>query len=503
MTTIKANLSKALIRAEKQNGRDYLVAPVVLITEGVHNNIFYPAEELAKFPESWNGRPLPLGHPMKSNVHVSANTPVLIDEYSVGQVFNVNFEAATTDKPARLAGEVWIDTDKLKTLVKKKNVTAIKLAEALENDEIIEVSTGLFTDDTVQSGKFNGKNYTTTALNHRPDHLALLPGGEGACSAADGGGIRANEEAGTDVDDSVVDKIVGKVAAIFQSMLPKTNALTVNELTASDKRNTLDRALRQKLVLTQGQWFHIEAVADTYFVYEWNDDANRRFDEANKPIRKLIKRSYTTDASDQISIGNDPVEVARKTEFISQSPQIPQQLTANADQNRGQTMTPQEKVTAIIALDGNAFAASDEQSLLKLNEAQLDAMLTVNEDCGCKKTVVAEPKTNAIGITAEDVAKIVADTLKATVPTLITNAVKEATDKVSASPVLERLKVNAKCSIDHAVLETMTAATLTQLEQSLDPSLYDGKGAIRTNSGQADEIPATPSITGLVAEKQD
>ena len=42
---------------------EYLVCPTILLVEGIMNNLFYGANECAKFPESWNGRPVVVDHP--------------------------------------------------------------------------------------------------------------------------------------------------------------------------------------------------------------------------------------------------------------------------------------------------------------------------------------------------------------------------------------------------------------------------------------------------------
>lgn len=269
-------------------------------------------------------------------------------------------------------------------------------------------------------------------------------------------------------------------------MAPK---LTANELTASDRRNTLDRALRQKLALMPGQWFHIVDHANTYVVYEWHDDRERHQNGDGQRIRQLIRRSYQVSANDEITILDDPAHVARRTEYIPQSQQKPPVITTNADKSKGtEAMTKEEKVQAIITDGGNSFAEGDSQTLLKLNEQSLDGMLPAepkaNEtDCKCKQTA---PKTNAqpaSPVTQDDVSKIVVNVLKETVPTLIANAVKEATAKTEAAPILQRLKANDACKLGDEILDQMTPEALSQLEQSISPGNYDGQGGIRTNTG--------------------
>ena len=67
-----------------------------------------------------------------------------------------------------------------------------ELGHYLEKGLLMEVSTGLFSDDESIQGQWNDKKYIGIVRNHKPDHLALLPGGVGACSANDGCGIRIN-----------------------------------------------------------------------------------------------------------------------------------------------------------------------------------------------------------------------------------------------------------------------------------------------------------------------
>ena len=73
-------------------GREHLVVPAIPIQEGVMNNVFYPAAEIQRFAEGWDGRPIPVGHP-KDNAgnYISANSPeVLREVWSIGNVFDTD-----------------------------------------------------------------------------------------------------------------------------------------------------------------------------------------------------------------------------------------------------------------------------------------------------------------------------------------------------------------------------------------------------------------------------
>ena len=173
-------------RVAHENGEQYLVCPVVMLVEGVHNgsngSLFYPAAELAKKPSAWNGVPVTVYHPTINGVAVSASHPDVAPQ-KVGEIRNAKWDGK------KLRAEAWIDTERLEE-------AAPELVDLIDGDAgVIEVSTGLFTDNEFQAGWFGGKNFELVARNHKPDHLAILPKGHGACSVSDGCGLfQTNEE---------------------------------------------------------------------------------------------------------------------------------------------------------------------------------------------------------------------------------------------------------------------------------------------------------------------
>ena len=177
-----ASKASFVTRRESLEGRECVVAPVVLMIEGVHNSLYYPAEELKKYPEAWNGVPVTLNHPQDQDDYTSANRPDILEKWAIGRLFNVGFDAVG----GRLSGEVWVEVDKAKGI-------APEVLSALADGVELEVSTGLWADDDGEPGKWGGEEFSATVLNYRPDHLALLPKAEGACSLKDGCGIRGNE----------------------------------------------------------------------------------------------------------------------------------------------------------------------------------------------------------------------------------------------------------------------------------------------------------------------
>ena len=169
-------------RRETFEGREHLVVPVVLIVEGVLNGAFVPAEEFSKFADAWNGRPVPVYHPEEDGLPISANRPDVLEARSVGHLFHAKVEGR------KLKAEAWIDVQKAEDMGEGD------LVRRLEAGEIMEVSTGYFADGEPQQGIADGQRYEEIHRNIRPDHLALLPDQVGACSVADGCGVRANSE---------------------------------------------------------------------------------------------------------------------------------------------------------------------------------------------------------------------------------------------------------------------------------------------------------------------
>src|SRR5262245_55407948 len=168
-------------------GRRYLVSPVVALREGILNDILVTAGEFGKFAQSWSGRPVPISHPQAAGGPTSANTPDIWAADVLGHLWNVEIDDAA------LKGEIWIDLDKAHIMGER----ASAIVQKLRRGEPMEVSTAYFCDLDAEPGTWGGRSYTGIARNIRPDHLAILPDEEGACSWADGCGTpRVNEAAG-------------------------------------------------------------------------------------------------------------------------------------------------------------------------------------------------------------------------------------------------------------------------------------------------------------------
>lgn len=187
MEKLVANLSTKVQR-KSLGGRNYLVAPVVMILEGVfagnQGPLFYDGEEIAKSVNGWNHRPITIGHPEASDgVKISGCTPEALDSVGIGMILNTSWNS----RAKKLRAQAWFEETRLDIVP-----GGHKIKEALTKEVPLEVSTGLFVDNELSSGLHNGREYQGKARNFRPDHLAIIMDGVGACSVQDGAGLLVN-----------------------------------------------------------------------------------------------------------------------------------------------------------------------------------------------------------------------------------------------------------------------------------------------------------------------
>lgn len=169
---IQSNIGQASFK--KLNGKEHMVIPVTMIVEGVLNNALVATNEFV--PEAWNGRPVTVNHPNVDGMDVSANSPAVLEQFAIGQIFNAKIDGK------KLRAEIWIDLE----LAQKLNQD--ELIQTLKAGNKMEVSTGYFCFAEQTTGKINGNSYVEIHKDIKPDHLALLPHDIGASSIADGAG---------------------------------------------------------------------------------------------------------------------------------------------------------------------------------------------------------------------------------------------------------------------------------------------------------------------------
>lgn len=254
------------IRTELYQGREHLVAPVIGLVEGVIWPVNAPspelvlAEEFARAPQGWNGRPIFVGHPQSGGDYGSGNTPELLERDSIGVLFNANSVAdAIASKQLRF--EAWLDVAKCAIVPMAADILQ-RVRDYAEgrSTEPVEISTGLFAQTEPKSGVFNGKQFNGIWRNIVPDHLAVLPAGTiGACSVDMGCGIRANAVhvlTATGLQMPEEESAVRTLAERLRDIIPFIRKTNETGQSDRDVRVALDEALRAAVP----NYFDIEAV---------------------------------------------------------------------------------------------------------------------------------------------------------------------------------------------------------------------------------------------------
>ncbi len=198
MFTLITNNTNKNVRREMVGVTNYLVVPVIMLLEGVHCGsmacIYHPLSELQKFPAAWNGIPIVVGHPVNSEgIPTSANDPEIINKEKVGTVYNTAFE------DSKLIADMYLNFN---LLLRADPEIIVKI----DSKEGLEISTGMFHDLEDAQGTWNDEEFVGIARDYRPDHLALLPNGIGACSISDGCGVVVNIVQGNNSEEKYMDK---------------------------------------------------------------------------------------------------------------------------------------------------------------------------------------------------------------------------------------------------------------------------------------------------------
>jgi hypothetical protein len=208
-----------------------MLVPGVL--QGSKGPLLYPPDEVRKSPDDWNHIPIVVYHPMKDGKPVSARSPTILSKYGVGFVFH-----SRTDSKGVLKGEGWLDVEATRR-VDKSVLDSVQLGKP------IELSTGLFVDDepAPEGAIFNDhrgtRKYVGIARNYKPDHLAILPSGKGACSLADGCGVLINEAA-MEAYQVIINELEAEAVSLYFPDL-ELDLLTANKFNPNQPRDKAGR----------------------------------------------------------------------------------------------------------------------------------------------------------------------------------------------------------------------------------------------------------------------
>jgi len=330
--------------------KNFLVVPMVILTEGVHKGsggpLYYPKDELSKTPAVWNHKPVVVYHPEINGQGVSACDPAIITNRKVGVMMNTTFDKG------RLRSEAWIEKD-------RANKVDERILAAVEKNEMMEVSTGVFVDCESTEGEWKGEEYRGIARNYRPDHLAILPDKIGACSIADGAGFLRNEQG-----RAVMPKGIRKA---FDHFLVRMGWVKASELEDNMSFSAITDQIRQALwdrlhISNQnynGPYCYVADVYEDFVIYEFDN--------------KLYRLGYTATDTGVTLSEDDPVEVKRVTEYRTTSGAFAGNQEQDQNTKQNNSMDKKKIVDAIIlaAAALGTWTEADREPLMAMNEAQL------------------------------------------------------------------------------------------------------------------------------------
>lgn len=465
------------IQSRIYKGSKHLIVPVVMMVEGVHSGshgpLLHTAEELGKFPASWNGIPVTIGHPSIEGYNVSANSPDILEQ-AVGRVFNTRMEGN------KLKAEVWLNEQKLIAV----SPTALSY---IQNGRQLDVSIGVFSDEDQTPGVYVNENgeeeqYIAVARNHRPDHLALLPGESGACGWEDGCGIRANssETINVNTNEDMTDPILIMRQAALDDML---QSITDNKQGFQELIGKISEKLYAKD--SPEEYYMLEEVYNDSIVY-------RKRCQNNAEGTGYYQQTYTINADGSIELDGEPQRVSRTISYVPINTMRRTIFNNNKKEPVMDKPCCLEKVVELLNNKALGFTeAEDREWLLSVGPERLEKMTP-------KIPEVAEPvqvnmteyvKRDAIK-TFEDVLALAPESVKMQmqaglklheahraelVSAILANAEKDAWTeeelKAFDTPMLEKLNKQFKPQVNYAgqAAGADPAVNATDAEEKLLP----------------------------------
>jgi hypothetical protein len=362
---LRGSVRSGGFRRENFEGAEHLVARVVMMVEGVHCGSggpqYYTPDILSLFAEAWSGVPVPVYHPHDVNGDpMSCNNPDILETQNVGRMFNVRFEENVHGDLGGLVGEAWINVSRAEEVYPG-------LVDRIENGEVIEVSTGMYAVNDGVPGVWNEENYGGSVNDIRPDHLAILPDQQGACSTADGCGIRVNIEKSL----LTANKAKGMGEKLSQYAINRVSFF-LNEMGKVELLRQLQRLADEMDGPANGIHFVEE-------VYETNCIIRR--EGGQQPGTKYFRMAYEVNENGVASFAGQSEEVVRKVSYVARRTQTQNKgeetMAGKKDEQTANEGCCKEKIDAIIAHEATMFTEDDREHLEALPEVMLDKMLPV------------------------------------------------------------------------------------------------------------------------------
>lgn len=503
-------------RAETLHGKEYIVVPVVALVEGVLQGMSSSgpelalAEEFGKFPDSWNGRPVVMSHPVVDGSPVSANSPSTLETYQIGFIFN------TTLDGKKLIQEAWIDVNMAAT----QGDDAKEILEALEKGEMIEVSTGYYAMIEPSVGMHNNKKYQAIQRSVTPDHLAFLPVGTlGACSNADGCGAQLAANSSKDKEFMpVLDFRVDNVPCCSScaetggscthdhrtSKMPEANSTSETSQTPETKGDpkkydptTIANTIAGGVLISDAR----EAVSDAIkasgvvygyvlgmttdkVIYESYNNFTGAYDK--------YQRSYKVSVDGKVTLSDDIEKVRLMTKVV----------TVNAD-GADATGEGESSMTDATKPGGTApVANTDEKKPTTQTVENEQGTLEVTFDANGKTTgFKLTPKVNAAPKVPQTTEEFIAQAPKE-MQEVLKSSLQLHEDSKKA--IIAQIKGTNRCKISDERLTAMSLQDLQEIAELANVPSFEGRALPNTNTRQEDlTFTPAPNVFEFGAPKAD
>jgi len=498
MIILAAKAEKA--RKEVFNGVDHVVIPVIALVEGVlqSSNSEQPelalASEFGKAPAGWNGRPVTINHPEVRGQKVSANSPEILETEQVGQLFNTVLDGK------KLKTEAWINISRANELGGeiKENV------DRLLAGDIVEVSTGLFSDVERGSGVHDGEKFNGIWRNVVPDHLAILETGlVGSCSVADGCGANRLNSAGERVpcdnpncslrdnakslasNPKNPDDGVDGEKNVFERLKDLVSFKTNKELSHNSVRNAINAVLASE----EGFSFLVDVFTKHAIV---------------EKDGTLFRRNFKITTSGKVKLDEEATPVRFEADFV------------DLRMNEETVMDKDKFVAELIANSASKFEDGDKEWLLTLDEKQLEKMassgvapvvdVTSEEFVAAVKAEAEKLKANG----GTDQKKVEPKANEAPKPQTLDEYVAAAPGPMQEvlnsgirafnsrkAELITSIKANEKNSFSDEALTAFDMSTLESLSALAFTEDYTMKGGPRYNEDDPNLIPPCEPVFDL------
>lgn len=450
------------------NGKPHIVVPVVMMLEGVHSGsggaILHTAEGLQASTPDWADVPVVIHHPQDNQGnYITANSEGVIQ---FGKVKNPKWQNN------KLKAEVWLDETKLIAHYPM-------VLNMLSNKLPLDVSIGAYTTEIIQDGEWNGEVYHAITESYIPDHLAILPGEEGACNWNDGCGIRANNQIQT---NKTKNENMTKEPLNFKQL--NEEGFAVYRISNSLSLNQLERVVRDHVnSMDDADYvYYLQDIFDDFFVYE----KNTRYKEGvrSNPINLLFRQEYTINSeTNSMDLVGEPSQVTRKVTYVPLTAMIRTKFNTNKESEMTKpSQCLLNKVQALITNAASQFTEQDRDWLLQQPEQMLDKLMPAPTESAPVNTTAPQINCEAVkGFIQTNVTK--PEDILNLIPASMQPQFRKGIELQEAhrSELVQSIRTNSATeAFAETELNAMSTEMLEKLSKSLTPITdYSGNGGVK------------------------